>query len=89
MPTNEMLSYRMLGDKLYELSRQDPGFSPVIKADIVRRRLQPSQPVHLERVLVVPPHHHSVLFKLLGHGDRARHARVSLSLLLAEDVDEL
>ena len=86
MPTNEMLSYRMVDDKLYELSRQGPGFSPGVKADIVRGQLKPSQLAHILRVLVVPLHGNSDCLPKLGHGEGPGE---SLSLLLAEDVDEL
>ena len=86
LPTNKLLSYRMVSDELYELSGQDPGLPPGIQADVVRRWLVKAQPPQLHRVLVVCLLHNSGCFPLIWHGERAG---VSLALPLTEDVDEL
>ena len=68
------------------MSGQGPGFPPGVKTDIMRGRLHATQPAQPHWVLVVRLLHHSGSLPLLGHREGPGE---SLSLLLAEDVDEL
>ena len=68
----------MLGEELYELSRQDPELGPGVETNIMRRRLIFTQPAQLHWVLVVCLLHYSGCLPLLGHREGAG---VSVSLL--------